>query len=180
MRLDTPRIPPLTQAEWTGEQRTALEPYTRNGPPLNIFATLAHNPDAFKAFLAWGGYVLRRSDLSPRQRELLILRIGHLCDSKYEWTQHSRLAKQAGMTDEEIERIRIGRHAPAWTDQERVLLRAADDLHKDHFVSDDTWVAMRSFLNDRQCMDVVFIVGHYTQVCMILNSFGIQVEGGQS
>jgi 4-carboxymuconolactone decarboxylase len=176
MRLTEPRIAPLAPSEWTDEQRAALEPFSQRGQLYNIFSTLGRNPDALQAFLAWGSYVLRRSQLSPRERELLILRVGFLCDSSYEWAQHVRLAKHAGMTEEEIGRIRRGPDEPDWTSSERVLLRAADELHSSHFVSDETWRSMRAFLSERQCMDVVFVVGHYTQVCMILNSFGIQLD----
>lgn len=176
MRLTEPRIAPLAQSEWTDAQRTLLEPFAMRGHLYNIFSTLGRNPDALQAFLAWGSYVLRRSQLSPRERELLILRVGCLCDSGYEWAQHARLAKHAGMTAEDIARIRRGPGEPGWTSSERVLLRAADELHSSHFVSDETWRSMRAFLSERQCMDVVFVVGHYTQVCMMLNSFGIQLD----
>ena len=176
MRLNAPRIAPLFESEWTDEQRVVLAPFAKQGRLYNIFATLGHNADALKAFLEWGGYVLRRSHLSPRERELLILRVGHLCDSGYEWAQHTRLAKQAGMTDEEIARVRMGSGVQGWTESERVLLDAADELHRGYFISDDTWSALRAFFSECQCMDVVFIVGHYTQVCMMLNSFGIQLD----
>jgi 4-carboxymuconolactone decarboxylase len=176
MRLDAPRIPPLHESEWTDEQRAVLEPYAKQGRLYNIFSTLGRNPAALRAFVAWGGYVLRQSDLSPRQRELVILRIGHLCRAGYEWAQHARLGKQAGLTNEELSRIRLGPGAPDWTDQERTLLVAADELHRDYFISDATWLELRSFLSDSQCMDLVYVIGHYTQVCMILNSFGVQLD----
>jgi 4-carboxymuconolactone decarboxylase len=60
MHLPHPRIPALTDAQLTPEQREALLPASYPGtPPLNIFRTLAHAPDALRAFLAWGTYILR-------------------------------------------------------------------------------------------------------------------------
>lgn len=176
MRLDEPRIAPLKKSDWTGEQRELLERYENEGRVLNIFSTLALKPDAARSYLAWGGYVMRRSSLSDIQREILILRIGWLCKSGYEFAQHSRLALRAGLPQEDIERLKVGAEDPYWSDEHRTLIRAADELHEGHFVSDATWRELDAWFSDEQKMDIVYVVGHYTQTCMILNSFGIQVE----
>ena len=63
---------------------------------------------------------------------------------------------------------------------ERALLAATDDLNRDHFVSNASWAEMKKHFTDRQCMDLVFTVGQYTQVSMILNSFGVQLDAGQT
>ena len=139
---------------------------------------MGHNPDALRAFLAWGSYVLRRTQLVPREREILILRVGHLCNSGYEWAQHVRLARLVGVSEDEIAAVRVGPTAALWNTRVRVLLEAADELQQDHFVSDPTWLALRTLLSPRQCMDVVFVVGHYVQVCMMLNTFGVQLDPG--
>ena len=66
---------------------------------LNIFRTLINAPKAAKGFFAWANYVLsRRNDLPPREREIVILRIGFLCKSGYEWTQHTRIALNSGLS----------------------------------------------------------------------------------
>src|SRR5437763_1562385 len=111
MRLTKPRFAPLSDAELTPEQSEALEPM-RPGPVLNIFRTLAHAPKALSRFNTWGGYVLsRRNDLAPREREIVILRIGYLCKSGYEFTQHTRIGLQSGLSADEIGRIKRGADA---------------------------------------------------------------------
>lgn len=181
MRLRTPRIAPLRDSEMTEEQQhRAAKARDADGGLLDIFRTLVRAPDAFRAFQWWGGYVLSRNHLSPRDREILILRTGWLCKSGYEWTQHHRIGLQSGLTAEEIEHIKTGANAPNWTPEERALLLAADDLHNDQFVSEDTWAQLHGHFNERQLMDVVFTCGQYTQVSMILNSFGVQLDEGQT
>ena len=87
MRLTSPRIAPLSDAELSEEQKEILAPM--GGRVLNIFRTLVREPKAIKGVLAWGNYVLsRRNALPAREREIVILRIGFLCKSGYEWTQH--------------------------------------------------------------------------------------------
>ena len=179
MRLTTPRIMPVADSGLTEEQRDIIAPMQARGSVLNIFRTLLNHPAAARGFLGWGGYVLSRKNTLPaREREIVILRTGFLCRSGYEWTQHVPIGKRAGLTDDEIARIKLGADAPGWSEADRALLQAADDLHRDHFVSETIWTALSKHFSEQQRMDVVFTVGQYTQVSMILNSFGVQLEPG--
>ena len=181
MRLSKPRVAPLQDSELTPEQSEALEP-VRNGTMgvLNIFRTLAHAPKALKRFNDWGGYVLsRRNDLPAREREIVILRVGFLCKSGYEFTQHTRIGLNSGLTDAEIEAIKRGPDA-GWSAADAALIRATDELHKDYFINDATWAELGRHFTQKQCMDVVFTTGQYTQVSMILNTFGVQLDEGQA
>ncbi|MDB5435911.1 MAG: carboxymuconolactone decarboxylase [Phenylobacterium sp.] len=179
MRLTKARFAPLSDAELTPEQAEALEPM-RPGPVLNIFRTLAHAPKALARFNQWGGYVLsRRNDLAPREREIVILRTGYLCKSGYEWTQHVRIGLGAGLTEDEIERLKKGPDA-GWSAADAALIRASDELHADQFIGDATWAELGKRLTDKQRMDVVFTAAQYTQVSMMLNTFGVQLDAGQT
>ena len=179
MRLSQPRFAPLTDAELTPEQAEALEPM-RLGPVLNIFRTLARAPKALTRFNAWGGYVLsRRNDLPAREREIVILRTGYLCKSGYEFTQHTRIGLQSGLTAQEINNIKAGADA-GWNAADAALIRATDELHNDQFISEAAWIELGKHFTDKQRMDVVFTTGQYTQVSMILNTFGVQLDAGQT
>ncbi len=176
MRLSAPRIAPLTDAELSDDQREVLKPF--GDRILNIFRTLAHAPKALQRFNEWGGYVLsRRNDLSPREREIVILRTGFLCKSGYEWTQHAVIGKREGLSDDEIARIKAGAGA-GWSAADAALIRASDELHADQFIGDATWKALGEHFTQKQCMDVVFTAAQYTQVSMLLNSFGVQLDAG--
>lgn len=179
MRLDKPRIAPMSDAEMGPDQKEALKDFG-DGPLLNIFRTLARAPKALSRFNAWGGYVLsRRNDLPAREREIVILRIGYLCKSGYEFTQHTRIGLQSGLSADEIERIKRGSEA-GWSPADAVLIRAADELHADQFITEPTWTELRRHYSEKQCMDVVFTAGQYTQVSMMLNTFGVQLDAGQT
>jgi 4-carboxymuconolactone decarboxylase len=180
MRLSAPRIAPLDPPDLDQEQAAALAPVTREGArPLNIFLTLARAPDALRSFLGWGNYVLsKRNVLSPRQRELAILRVGFNCNSGYEFTQHTAIGLRSGISQAEIEALKQDLEAGGWSDLDRAILTACDELHRDQFVSDTTWTALAE-LEDKGRMDLVFTVGQYTQVSMMLNTFGVQLEGDQ-
>jgi alkylhydroperoxidase family enzyme len=181
MRLKAPRIPPLDLETLDAPQREAIMGLLGGAPPINIFRTLAHAPKALARFLEWGGYVLsRRNSLPAREREIVILRIGFLCRSGYEFTQHKRIGLEAGLTEVEIEAIKRGADAPGWTPAEQALIRACDELHGDQFIGEATWAALGEDFDEKQRMDLVFTVGQYTQVSMILNTFGVQLDAGQT
>lgn len=180
MRLNAPRIAPLELDALDDTPREVLAPLMAAGRVLNIFRTLAHAPKALERFLQWGNYILsKRNSLSARDRELAILRTGFNCRSGYEWTQHVEIGLDAGLVEAEIERIKGGPDAEGWAERDRAMLRVVDDLTADFFVSDASWRAL-DFFTDRQKMDLVFTVGQYTQVSMFLNSFGVQLDPGQT
>jgi len=176
MRLNAARIAPLAEADMAPEMLGLLGPRFKAIPVLNIFRTLARAPKAFKRFMAWGGYILSDANsLSPRDRELVILRTGFNWKSGYEWAQHVRIGLDCGLTEPEIERIKSGPDAPDWHDSDRALLRATDELTSDAFISDATWAALGGY-SEKQRMDLVMTVAQYTQVSMMLNTFGVQLD----
>jgi alkylhydroperoxidase family enzyme len=145
---------------------------------LNIFKTLSNHPDLMRRWLVFANHILGKSTLPVRERELVILRIGYLCQSGYEWGQHVLIARSAGMSDEEIRAARTGPDTPGLSELDRLLLRATDELHEDAHVSDGTWEALGKHLSTQQLMDLVFTVGQYNLVSMALNSFGVQPDEG--
>ncbi|MBW2291425.1 MAG: carboxymuconolactone decarboxylase family protein [Deltaproteobacteria bacterium] len=173
MRLEKPRLQPLTDDQLDPETKERM-----GGHILNIFRTLAHHPKLLKRWLVFGNHILSKSSLTPRDREIAILRVGWLCQAGYEWGQHVPIGKDAGLSDEEIDRITRGPDADGWSAAESALLRAADELHEDSFITDATWASLNEHYTTQQLMDLVFTVGQYHTVSMALNTFGVQLEEG--
>jgi alkylhydroperoxidase family enzyme len=180
-RLDRPRIAPLSDEQMDPDTRSLLGATRRDvgkGRVLNIFRTLAVHPKLLKRWLVFGAHVLGKSTLPARERELVILRVGWLCQSEYEWGQHVAIGRACGLDTEEIRRIAAGPDASGWSGRDRTLLRAADELVRDHFLSNATWQALATEWSTEQLVDLVFAVGQYTLVSMALNSFGVQLDDG--
>jgi alkylhydroperoxidase family enzyme len=178
MRPATPRIPPVTDESSLDDEARELLRATSLGPAVNIFRTLVVHPKLFKRWLVFANHVLFKSTLPARDREILILRTGWRCRAEYEWGQHVQIGKAAGLSDEEIARIAEGPDAPGWDPFEAALVRAADELHDDQFLSDDTWEALGVRYTPQQLMDAVFAVGQYTLLSMALNTFGVRLDPG--
>jgi alkylhydroperoxidase family enzyme len=178
MRLSKPRVAPVRDEDLDAEGREFLQTVGREGRVLNIYRTLAAHPKLLKRWAVFGTHVLYKSKLPARERELLILRTGWLCRSEYEWGQHVIIAKGVGVTDEEIERVMEGADAAGWDGFDAALVRAADELHEDSFISDGTWEALSQRFDTQQLIDVIFAVGQYHVVSMALNSLGVQLDEG--
>ncbi|HEX3593802.1 MAG TPA: carboxymuconolactone decarboxylase family protein [Polyangiaceae bacterium] len=178
VRLDKPRIPPLEESQFTDDLRAILPPRGAGQRQLNVFTTIAQYPKLLKRWLVFAGHVLGKSSLGARDRELLILRTGWRCRAEYEWGQHAVIGRMVGLSDDEIRRITEGPDAVGWSTFDATLLRAADELHDDQMLGDETWEALSARYDTHQMMDVVFTVGQYTLVSMALNAFGVQLDAG--
>jgi alkylhydroperoxidase family enzyme len=180
-RLQVPRVPPLADDEIDADTLALLGATSggvRSGPMLNIFRTLAHHPKLLKRWLVFGGHVLGKSTLPPRERELAILRIGWRCRSEYEWGQHAAIGRACGLSDEEVRRTTEAATAPRWSAFDAAIVRAVDELHDDAFLSDTSWSALSAKWSTEQILDFVFAVGQYNLVSMALNSLGVQLDAG--
>jgi len=148
------------------------------GGILNIFGTLAHHPDLLRRWLVFAAHVMSKNTLSARDRELLILRTGWNCASKYEWGQHVVIALECGITEAEIQQVTIGAEASEWSAEDRDLLIAADELHQKYRLSDEIWTRLSARYSTEQMLDLVATVGNYHLVAMFLNTTGVALDPG--
>jgi alkylhydroperoxidase family enzyme len=169
------RIPMRDLAQLTGEDADTAAKNRVGGRDLNIFRVLMNHPKLARRWTVFAGHVLQKQSLPPRERELLILRIGWLNQSAYEWAQHVEIAKRAGVTPEEIERIKQG-PGPGWSEADRRLLQAVDDLFERSVIADATWDALARIYSTEHMMDLVFTIGQYNLVSWALNSFGVPLD----
>src|SRR5918992_2486175 len=129
-RFVSQRIPPVAENDWPDDIRPALDRLAgERGRPLNVFRTLANHPRLFLRWLGLGEQLLDHSTLPPRLRELVILRTATLAGSSYEWAHHTVIGRSAGLSEDEIARVREGPDAAGWSDTDLAVLRAVDELY---------------------------------------------------
>ncbi len=185
----SPRIAPLPRGQWGDEVRRALtgaysaevaERFFATGPDAiptpSALATLMHHPALAGPFLTYNNVLLQAPTLEPRMRELMILRVAWRTRAPYEWAQHVRLAGRAGITAAEIAAVARDADTDTWTKLEADLLAATDQLVDHYRVDDETWDRLAQQLDERQLIELVFVVGTYTGLAMAFNSFGLQLD----
>jgi len=177
-RLKQPRVPALKESEWSEEQRKLVAAHTDTRPLLNLYATMLNHPVLYTPRLKFGSYLQRDSLLPPKTRELLIMRTAVLTGAEYEWGHHAEPAQKAGLSDEEIRRIKSGPDAPGWSEEHAALLRAADELRREAFVSDRTWATLAKYYDTKRLIEIIYTSGGYTMTALAINSLGIQLDPG--
>ena len=165
-------------AQWQRRETGPRIPPVEDVQSINLIRTLSHHPPLMEAWGPFGGYILRGSTLPDRDREMVILRTAWLNGAEYEWGHHSRAAKAAGMTAEEVRNVAVGENAGPWSSFERYLLRAATELHRNSAISERTWAFLKARYSDQQMIDLIFTVGQYRMVSMALRSIGVELDEG--
>lgn len=145
---------------------------------LNILRTIAHHEALLGPFLGFAGALALEGALSRRDSELLALRAAWNCRSPFEWGHHVIFARAAGLDDAQIERIALAPDHADWSDSDRLLLRAADELHAGQDLSEATWAALRAERSDAELVELPFVVGQYTMLSMVANATGVPLEAG--
>jgi alkylhydroperoxidase family enzyme len=150
-------------------------------PHLNIYRMLANSEAGLKGFTRMGNALLFRCELDPGLRELAILRVGRLSRTAYEVFQHERIAREAGVAEEKIAALRDSTiEAPAFTDQEKAVLRFTDDVVRNIKATDRTLKPVQSLLTPGALVELTLTIGYYMMVCRFLETLGVDGEEGQS
>jgi 4-carboxymuconolactone decarboxylase len=147
-----------------------------DAPPMpGVLGLLGHHPRLAADWLAFSGGLLDDPALDPRDRELLILRVAWRADCRYEWEQHARMAVAAGLTAEQVAAVAEPTSA-CWDDGQRDLLAAVDEMLDGHRVGDRTWGRLAARFDERALLEVLFVIGSYVCLALVLNSAGLEPD----
>ncbi|MFJ2442603.1 MULTISPECIES: carboxymuconolactone decarboxylase family protein [unclassified Streptomyces] len=171
------RVRPVDEADLQERTLASLAPYRdQDGRIHTIWATLAHHEDALRRYLVFSNHVLGKNTLPLASRELMILRIAARARAAYEWDQHVRIARRAGLSDETVLAAATG----AWDgldELDQILLAATDSLIDRQNVDDELWSRLTAHLSVQQTIDVLYTVGQYLTIATVINTLGVQTEG---
>jgi 4-carboxymuconolactone decarboxylase len=180
------RLVPLPFAEWDDHTRDVLLSHLRrpelylsgapDAPPMPVVLELfAHHLPLSETWLPFTDMLASdQSTLDPRLRELLIVRVAWRTQSGYEWGQHARMARDEGLTDEQLRAVTEGPAATVWTPLERALLTAVDEIIDGFGVSDTTWETLGLSFEPPQLFELLFVIGGYLCMAGVLNSIGLR------
>jgi alkylhydroperoxidase family enzyme len=176
--VSTPRVAPGRRAD-IGRLNALIVGalgLVNGGAPPNVFRTLALHRGLFRPWLRFAGRLMPGGRLPRADSELLILRTAHNCASEYEWTQHERLGRLAGLSDDEIARVLLGANAEGWSARQAAMLAACDMLHASRDLDTPTWDALRAHLDEIDCLELCLLVGHYEMLAMTLNALRVESD----
>jgi alkylhydroperoxidase family enzyme len=175
LKSKQPRIVPLEEP-YGPDEAAALE---RLGPPIQLFRVLARRPELAGGVAGWGSYYLsRKSALTLRERELCILRTTALCGADYEWGVHvAYFADKVGLTDDHLHSLAQGGPGDScWSSPEAAWLRAVDELHSTHDLSDDTWRTLVDTHEEDAALELLLLTGWYHAISYAVRALRLPLE----
>lgn len=151
---------------------------TGTAPPA-IFTTLGRGRGLFWGWLHFAGKLMPGGKLPRRETEMVILRVASLRSCDYEFTHHVRLGRRAGVTAEDVERIKVGSGAEGWSGHEQLLMATTEELIGTKDLTDASWARLRAAYDERTALELLLLVGHYDMLATTLMTLRLEPDPGR-
>ncbi len=144
-----------------------------------VYRVLANNPTVLNVVTAQIQTLIRNNSLPHRLRELIIMRIGWVTGSVYEWTSHWRICTELGIPPEDVLAVRDWRASNRLSPADRAVLQAADETLAGKTISDQTWTEItRHVTVPGQQVELVVDIANWVCASILLRSLKIPLEDG--
>jgi alkylhydroperoxidase family enzyme len=175
--------PRISQVEdLTEEMREILKPpvegYETSGVTPPLWAMLLHNPGVLSVFKPMAWHFLAGSALSARDRELVILRVAWVRQIPYVWGEHAQIGQTVGVSAEEVAKVMEGSSAEGWSEHDRALVTAAEEVCAELMISDATWATLAKTLDEGQLVELPVLIGMYQMLGGLMNSVRLPLRPG--
>jgi 4-carboxymuconolactone decarboxylase len=175
-----PRIPPLEPPYEPALEEMLKKWMPPASPiePLALFRTLAVHEELASRMRPLGAGILGHGRVEPRDREIVIHRTCARTGAEYEWGVHViAYGKPLGLTDEQIAATVHGAaDDPAWSAQDALLVRVADELHDTCGISEALWTALAERYPNDQLLELVITAGWYRLLSYVINAAHVERE----
>ena len=144
---------------------------------INLYKVLGHTQYIGLNWQRLGNSLLRGEELSPKLRELAILRVGDLAKAEYEFSKHSVGGLRAGLTQQQIDAIHDWAASSEFSSEERAVLAYTDEVARDIQVSDETFAALKEHFSELEIVELTVVIGYYGMVSRFLVALDVDIEG---
>ncbi|MBW1685116.1 MAG: carboxymuconolactone decarboxylase family protein [Deltaproteobacteria bacterium] len=168
----TLRVPLPRDEDLNEEARATLASL----PPFHVFRMMANAPASFQPILELARSVLLGSEFDARQREIAVLRVAWVTRSEYEWTQHERLGRNLGVTEQEMQIIRSEDPVKSLDEAGNLLCRVADEISRDVRLSDEALAAILQRYGVRQATELIVCCSYFNMLSRFLESTRVEIE----
>jgi 4-carboxymuconolactone decarboxylase len=148
-----------------------------DAPPLNIFRMVANAESAYAPWLRYSGTLLTGLELDPLLRELAILQVARVMDSRYEWVQHDPIARAVGASGAQVAAVDAGRDDdPAFGPVQSLVLRTTRSVVADGAAGEAQMAELAERLGPRQAVELLLVIGNYVAIAMLIASTGLEPD----
>ncbi|MGE0822060.1 MAG: carboxymuconolactone decarboxylase family protein [Candidatus Binatia bacterium] len=163
--------------QFFGERDPVAEPGTATGTPGDYWTTFALVPDlltmarnSLMALLQPG------RQLDATLRELAILRTGIVGDSRFEYSQHLKVARMVGLPEEKLAAIKGWKTSDLFTPVERAVMAATDEILSLNRVEDETFAALQQHLSAPQILELFVVIGLWRMHGLIVRALHLEYD----
>ena len=169
---------PMVSAEKARELGDAMGMPTRR-TQSEAFRVVANNPGVARVVFTQLMQLLENNRLDTRLRELMIMRIGWVTGSAYEWTNHWRVATTADIPPEDVLAVRDWRNSDRLTAADRAIFAATDECLEGKSISDAVWTELAKHITDpAQQVEFVVAMGNWLLFSMLFRNLRIPLAEG--
>jgi alkylhydroperoxidase family enzyme len=163
--------------QFFGDRDPVAEPGTATGTPGDYWTTFALVPDLFlMARNSLMGLLQPGRTLDPQLRELVILRTGIVGDSKFEYSQHMKVARMVGIPEEKLAVIKGWKTSDLFTPVERAVMAATDEILSLNRVEDETFAALKRHLSDPEILELFVVSGLWRMHGLIVRALHLEYD----
>lgn len=171
------RVKLIQEDEAPPEIKALYQQIEDNGARImNFYRVVANSPGVARNAIRLGNSLFRKTELSPKLRELIIMRIARLCGCEYEWVQHRPLALQSGLTQVQLDTICSWNESDDFSDDEKAVLRYVDEVEKNIRVPDNIFQALRRYLDDRQIVELTLAIGWWGMLSRLFVPLEVELD----
>jgi len=143
---------------------------------INFYKVLANSPHVARNVVRLGNSLISRTTLSPKLRELTIMRIAKLCDCEYEWVQHTPVALQSGVSRAQVDAIGSWKESNNFDEEERAILQYVDEVAQNVKVADATFQALSKYLNEQNIVEITLAIGWWGMLARLFVPLEVEVD----
>lgn len=175
-----PRIPYVEKEAATGEVKKIYDGFEqqfqiRGGVP-NVVKALANSPGLAARVFPLANYFMTQSSLEPRLRELAVLILMKRLDSEYGFVRHIEIAQRAGLTREQIDAIGSYQNSSLFSDNDKLILRYAEDLTMKAKVDDDLFARVEKLIGKKNILELTAATAFWNMMARNLNALQVGLE----
>lgn len=172
------RMPPVAPEDYTEETRAFFDRWTggafKGGDANPVLRTFAHHPQLAELFSQLNIHLLTTNTVPVKLRQIAIMRTAWITRATYMWSSHLATSRMFGLDDAMYRPLQVGAEDPDFTEFERIVIRATDELVEDRRIGDANWAALMAEWDNRQMLDFLFTVGCYVAIAGVMRSTGAE------
>jgi alkylhydroperoxidase family enzyme len=145
------------------------------GEPVNLYRALGNHPALAAAWTEFANSIRHDSRTPRKLREIMILRTAQIARSKYEWAQHLKMARRAGVSEAQIDQLELWRQSKHFDARERAALALTEGVMASN-VTDEVYAEVSKHFGHAEYVELCLTAAFYAMVSRMLDAMRVELD----